>query len=83
LIHFSKKKYFIDKKMCFSNIYSAVGAGKLFETSAERDEPVENGIVLRSGVVKGVRICENYGDPTPALVLDGWVFNCFNSGTNH
>lgn len=40
------------------NIYTQVGAGKLFETSPDHAEEVANGIVLRTGVAKGVRIVQ-------------------------
>ena len=55
----------------FSNVYSPVGAGKLFEVTPENQRRVGNGVVLRSGVAKGVRVVQNYGKPSPALVLDG------------
>jgi hypothetical protein len=42
----------------------------MFETDPETTEVVENGIVLRMGVAKGVRIVQNDGNPMPALVLD-------------
>jgi hypothetical protein len=35
---------------------------------------MDNGIVLRAGVAKGVRVVENYGNPAPALVLDSKLF---------
>ncbi|KAI1707446.1 piwi domain-containing protein [Ditylenchus destructor] len=53
--------------------YIAYNGGKLFEVSNENDELVGNGMVLKSGVVKGVRVVENHGQPTPALVLDAKV----------
>lgn len=54
-----------------NNTYIPIGDGKLFETETEHNvEHLDNGILLRSGVAKGVRIVQNYGDPTPALVLD-------------
>lgn len=58
-------------------MYSPVGAGKLFETSMEHSQNVDNGMVMRSGVAKGVRIVSNNGNPMPALVLDGEVLIYF------
>lgn len=53
--------------------YIAYNGGKLFEVSDENDELVGNGMVLRSGVVKGVRVVDNNGQPKPAIVLDAKV----------
>lgn len=54
-----------------NNSYMPIGAGKLFETETERNvQRVGNGMLLRSGVAKGVRIVQNFGDPCPALILD-------------
>nr|CAD2172651.1 unnamed protein product [Meloidogyne enterolobii] len=53
-----------------NNQYAPVGVGKLYEITPENQVNVGNGIVMRSGVAKGVRIVHNYGDPAPALVLD-------------
>lgn len=53
------------------NIYTAIGSGKLFETESVKNvQRVDNGIILRSGIVKGVRIVQNFGNPCPALILD-------------
>jgi len=59
------------KSQFFSNFYSPIGAGKLYEVTPENQRQVGNGIVLRSGAAKGVRVVKNYGNPAPALVLDG------------
>lgn len=54
-----------------SNVYTPIGAGKLFETETTNNvERIGNGMILRAGVAKGVRICQNYGKPCPALILD-------------
>jgi hypothetical protein len=42
----------------------------MFETDPDSTELVENGIVLRMGVAKGVRIVKNDGNPMPAIILD-------------
>lgn len=39
--------------------------------SPDNSQLTENGVVLRSGVAKGVRIVQNNNCPMPALVLDG------------
>lgn len=53
------------------NAYFPVGAGKAFEIVG-RDERAScgNGMVLRRGLAKGVRIVQNHGNACPALVLD-------------
>lgn len=53
-----------------NNSYTMVGAGKLFETNPDNNQQAGNGIVLRSGVAKGVRVVHDFGNPKPALVLD-------------
>lgn len=53
-------------------LYTPIGAGKLFEIVDEnRNREIDNGMVLRSGISKGVRIVKGtQGKPTPALVVD-------------
>lgn len=55
----------------FSETYSAVGAGNLYLLDPSAVKRVGNGIILRRGVRKGVRVIEGEGRPTPALVIDG------------
>lgn len=56
----------------FSETYSPVGgSSKLFLKDPATFKRIGNGIVLRSGVSKGVRIIEGAGQITPALVVDG------------
>jgi hypothetical protein len=51
--------------------YTPIGAGKLFETMTNNLTQVNNGMVLRSGIAKGVRIVQGDGsDPVAALVVD-------------
>jgi len=55
----------------FSYKYTPIGAGKLFETQTNNLTQVNNGMVLRSGIAKGVRIVQGEGsDPVAALVVD-------------
>uniref|UniRef100_A0A914CYM2 Uncharacterized protein n=1 Tax=Acrobeloides nanus TaxID=290746 RepID=A0A914CYM2_9BILA len=54
-----------------SQEYASVGVGKLFENNPEKFIPSANGIVIRTGIAKGVRIIENNRNPCPALVVDG------------
>lgn len=54
----------------FRNTYTIVGAGSLFENAETAITPIGNGMVLRTGLSKGVRVIENDGDPMPALVVD-------------
>ncbi|KAL3101146.1 hypothetical protein niasHS_001606 [Heterodera schachtii] len=81
--YYSKKSLFDEDRtvrtfleMCLSqfsinrDIYSPVGAGKLYEVSPEERVSAGNGIILRPGVAKGVRVVRNYGELAPALVLD-------------
>uniref|UniRef100_A0A183BQ53 Piwi domain-containing protein n=1 Tax=Globodera pallida TaxID=36090 RepID=A0A183BQ53_GLOPA len=81
--YYSKKSLFDEDRtvrtfleMCISqfsinrDIYTPIGAGKLYEVTPEEQISVGNGVVLRSGVAKGVRIVRNYGNLAPALVLD-------------
>uniref|UniRef100_A0A914GSD4 Piwi domain-containing protein n=1 Tax=Globodera rostochiensis TaxID=31243 RepID=A0A914GSD4_GLORO len=81
--YYSKKSLFDEDRtvrtfleMCISqfsinrDIYTPIGAGKLYEVTPEEQVSVGNGVVLRSGVAKGVRIVRNYGNLAPALVLD-------------
>lgn len=53
-----------------NNVYTPIGPGRLFVTSEDMEE-IDSGIVLRTGVAKGVRVVQNDGKPKPALVLDG------------
>jgi hypothetical protein len=53
-----------------SDSYRVIGAGKLFTTDPRAFQPLQNGLTLRSGVKKGVKIIKNYGQSCPALVLD-------------
>ena len=46
-----------------------IGIGRLFTIAPTRQ--IDNGIALHSGIAKGVRIIDNYGNPTAALVVDG------------
>jgi len=56
----------------FSDTYSAVGgSSKLFLKDAATFKRIGNGVVLRSGISKGVRVIEGAGQITPALVVDG------------
>lgn len=55
-----------------------IGAGKLYATAdnqaimhVDRSRRPVDGVYLRPGVAKGVKVVRNYGNPTPALVLDG------------
>lgn len=55
-----------------------IGAGKLYSTNSrdyimhtDRQRQPADGVYLRPGVAKGVKVVRNYGDPAPALVLDG------------
>lgn len=70
----------------FRNLYTPIGAGKLFETPPNERAPhhrnsnhcgeefeKEKGIVFRSGVLKGVRFVQNHGSTSPALVLDAKI----------
>lgn len=60
-----------------NNTYTPIGAGKLFETETEQNvQRIDNGMLLRSGVAKGVRIVQNFGEPCPALVLDCKLIFC-------
>ncbi|KAH7719467.1 piwi domain-containing protein [Aphelenchoides avenae] len=52
-----------------SGNYTAIGSGKLFLNEGPF-ERVGNGMILRSGVAKGVRMVEEDGGATPALVID-------------
>lgn len=63
-----------DLTYIFSNVYTSIGAGSLYETSEDATMPIGNGMVLRTGISKGVRIIENDGNPSPALVLDCKLF---------
>ncbi|KAH7722246.1 piwi domain-containing protein [Aphelenchoides avenae] len=55
----------------FTETYSPVGgSSKLFLKDPATFKRIGNGIVLRSGVSKGVRIIEGAGQITPALVVD-------------
>lgn len=56
-----------------------IGSGKLFETIPDNNQQAGNGIILRSGVAKGVRIVHDFGHPKPALVLDSKPIHIFNS----
>lgn len=64
------------------NMYIPVGAGKAFETIGTDDRAkCGNGMVLRRGLAKGVRIVKNDGNVCPALVLDckfglDWCYIC-------
>ncbi|KAH7728981.1 WAGO-3 protein [Aphelenchoides avenae] len=53
-----------------SDEYAAIGAGKLFANDTTKYRNIGNGMCLRPGVAKGVKVVKNYGQPTPALVLD-------------
>jgi hypothetical protein len=64
-------QHFIFKIYFSSNLYSPVGPGRLYEVHPDNQRNAGNGIVLRSGLAKGVRVVQNYGNPSPALVLDG------------
>lgn len=55
--------------LIFSGEYDIVAAGKIFE--AKRKTKFGDGMVTRAGLAKGVRIIQNDGNPTPALVADG------------
>lgn len=47
----------------------------MFETETENNvENVGNGMLLRAGIAKGVRIVQNYGNTCPALILDCLFF---------
>ncbi|KAF7631020.1 hypothetical protein Mgra_00008727 [Meloidogyne graminicola] len=72
-------QFSINKQTFLSNQYAPVGVGKLYEITPENQVSVGNGIVMRSGVAKGVRIVHNYGDPSPALVLDTKVSPFYES----
>jgi len=51
-----------------------IGAGKLFELQNAATRAIGNGMVVRAGVAKGVRVVESEGKAKPsalALVLDG------------
>ena len=53
--------------------FTPIGAGKLFEVLNENrtEREIDNGMVLRKGISKGVRIVKGTdGKPTPALVVD-------------
>lgn len=54
----------------FRNAYTSIGNGSLFENAEDAIMPIGNGMVLRTGISKGVRVIENDGQPTPAVVID-------------
>ncbi|KAI1710487.1 piwi domain-containing protein [Ditylenchus destructor] len=54
-----------------SGQYEPMGKGYLFLRGEEK--PIQNGIVLRHGVSKGVNIVKNYDNPVPAINLDAKV----------
>ncbi|KAI1702534.1 piwi domain-containing protein [Ditylenchus destructor] len=55
-----------------SGKYEPMGKGYLFRLRGE-EKPIQNGIVLRHGVSKGVNIVKNYDNPVPAINLDAKV----------
>jgi hypothetical protein len=66
LFRFDSIQYFT----LIRNLYTPIGAGNLFDLGVLRT--VDNGMILRSGISKGVRIVKgNMGKPIPALVVDG------------
>uniref|UniRef100_A0A915DI93 PAZ domain-containing protein n=1 Tax=Ditylenchus dipsaci TaxID=166011 RepID=A0A915DI93_9BILA len=62
-----------------SKVFSAIGPGKLYLTDAKQIESMNNGIELRPGLKKGVRIVSNNGKPCPAVVLDSKTSPFFKS----
>ncbi|KAH7705857.1 CSR-1 protein [Aphelenchoides avenae] len=66
--------------------YKMIGAGKLYATAdnqaimhVDRNRRPVDGVYLRPGVAKGVKVVRNYGNPTPALVLDAKYSPFFKS----
>uniref|UniRef100_A0A183C4W1 ubiquitinyl hydrolase 1 n=1 Tax=Globodera pallida TaxID=36090 RepID=A0A183C4W1_GLOPA len=51
-----------------SGTHDIIGAGRLFKREVCKE--LEDGIVTREGVAKGVRIIDNNGEPKAALVAD-------------
>ncbi|KAH7728887.1 CSR-1 protein [Aphelenchoides avenae] len=61
------------------NEYAAIGAGKLFTNDERKFRNIGFGMLLRPGVAKGVKVVKNYGQPTPAIVLDATTCPFFKS----
>ncbi|KAH7715610.1 WAGO-3 protein [Aphelenchoides avenae] len=53
-----------------SELYTSLSAGDLYVNGAEHRTPIRNGMEMRPGVSRGVKVVRNHGETAATVVLD-------------